>query len=51
MGLVFIPQMIYGYGEPLWRNIDGEKLIRPPELWQSYQQNHLDVSRRNGRKE
>jgi hypothetical protein len=33
MGLFFIPQKIYKYGEPWWRGIDREKLLTlPPEL-------------------
>jgi hypothetical protein len=32
-GLLFISQVIYEHGEPMWNNIDSIKLlIRPPEL-------------------
>jgi hypothetical protein len=49
MGLLFIPQMIYEHGEPWWNDIDrGKLVIHPPEVWQSFEQNHLVVSRRNG---
>jgi hypothetical protein len=41
-GPLFIPQMIYEYGEPLWNDMDRSKLlIRPPDLWQFYQQSYL----------
>jgi hypothetical protein len=34
--------MIHEHGEPWWNGIDrGNLLIRPPHLWQAYQQNHL----------
>jgi hypothetical protein len=33
MGLLFIPQLIYEYGEPWWNDIGREiLLILPPEL-------------------
>jgi hypothetical protein len=31
-GLLFIPQVIYEHEEPLWNDIDSEKLIRLLEL-------------------
>jgi hypothetical protein len=33
--------MIYEHGEPWWNNIDGGKLIRPPELSGSATSSHL----------
>jgi hypothetical protein len=30
MGVLFIPQVIYEYGEPRWKDIDKEKLLIPP---------------------
>jgi hypothetical protein len=53
-GLLFIPQVIYEYGEPWWDDNDGrgKLLARPPDaLSQSYQHIHLRASRRNGWKE
>jgi hypothetical protein len=42
VGLLFIPEVIYEHGEPRWNYIDRRNpLIRPPELWQSYQQSRL----------
>jgi hypothetical protein len=36
-GLFFISQLIQEQGETWWNDIDRGKLIRPPDLWQSYQ--------------
>jgi hypothetical protein len=30
--LLFIPQVIYGHGEPCWNDIDKRKLICPSKL-------------------
>jgi hypothetical protein len=41
-GLIVYPQVIYEHGELRWNDIDRRNpLIRPPELWQSYQQSRL----------
>jgi hypothetical protein len=32
IGLLFTPQVIYEHGGPWWSDVDGGKLIRPPEL-------------------
>jgi hypothetical protein len=40
--LLFFPQVIYEHGELGWNDINrGKLLIRPAELWLSYQQIHL----------
>jgi hypothetical protein len=47
-GLLFIPHMIYELENAWWNDVDRGKLIRPPDLWQSYQQSHLVASISNG---
>jgi hypothetical protein len=32
MGLEFMPQVIYEYGEPLWNNIDRENPKNPEKI-------------------
>jgi hypothetical protein len=41
MGLLFIPQEIYEYGEPWWSDIDRGKLLCPPELSGNSTNKHL----------
>jgi hypothetical protein len=48
--LLFMPQVIYEHGEPRWNDIDKIKLIRPPQLLQSYQQSSRNKTGGTGEK-
>jgi hypothetical protein len=46
-GLMFIPQIIYLYGETRWNGIDrGKHLIRPPELSRNPTSSHLEANQK-----
>jgi hypothetical protein len=51
-GILFIPQVIYEYGERWWNSVDRWKfLIFPPEICGSSSSSHLVPSKRKGRRE
>jgi hypothetical protein len=46
-GLLFIPQVIYEYGEPRWNDMDSGKLNNPPELCDNSTRSNL-VAKQEG---